>query len=399
MRPPSNPCNNPTGFSGIPQPTSHPPLVIHNSDAFCIISYPHFPKTPRCDEEIRYGYAMAYHMTHIGPYQPTTAMGGGDLASGPPSSMRDRLSQIKWDTVRRCAEATLQTDRTLLFGMTTALKLHSIPIPENTDLDETQLHVVVASAQQRIRLVGTNILTHVWHHADTAPFTSVYPSVRAIHPFHVWAQMTTHLSFESLITLGDSIITSLAEDSNSASGSGNVDGNAPAEITRRNLASFIGEMPAFSGKRDCIAAAALTAANVDSPMETKCRLAILAHGLPPCETGYIVPGMAFRSGAPIRLDMAWPQWKIAIEYDGDHHRTDKRQWRWDQEKRERLRSRGWIVAIATAANLSDEQSQAEFAFAIARHLTSRGAEFQFRVQAMPLRKTATTLAKQLAKQQ
>ena len=64
--------------------------------------------------------------------------------------------------------------------------------------------------------------------------------------------------------------------------------------------------------------------------------------------------MTFRSGAPVTLDLAWPEFKVAIEYDGDHHRTNKTQWRRDQEKRSKLVARQWITFVATAANLADE---------------------------------------------
>ncbi|WP_147375385.1 hypothetical protein [Jiangella rhizosphaerae] len=34
-----------------------------------------------------------------------------------------------------------------------------------------------------------------------------------------------------------------------------------------------------------------------------------------------------------RPDLSYPHLKIAIEYDGDHHRTDQRQWRHDKVPR------------------------------------------------------------------
>lgn len=71
-------------------------------------------------------------------------------------------------------------------------------------------------------------------------------------------------------------------------------------------------------------------------------------------TNYTVPGATFSNGAPITLDLAWPEFRVAIEYDGDHHRTDKNQWRRDNDKRELLRHHHWIVIIATAANMADE---------------------------------------------
>jgi len=43
----------------------------------------------------------------------------------------------------------------------------------------------------------------------------------------------------------------------------------------------------------------------------------------------------------------YPVLRIAIEYDGDHHRTS-RQWRIDRTRRQLLEDAGWIVLEFTA---------------------------------------------------
>ncbi|MHA6619390.1 hypothetical protein [Pseudonocardia sp. DLS-67] len=58
----------------------------------------------------------------------------------------------------------------------------------------------------------------------------------------------------------------------------------------------------------------------ESPMETRIRMALLAGGLPP-------PGVQFEvvaAGRVRRLDLAYPEVKLAIEYDGADHRTQGR---------------------------------------------------------------------------
>ena len=39
---------------------------------------------------------------------------------------------------------------------------------------------------------------------------------------------------------------------------------------------------------------------------------------------------------------------MAVEYDGDQHRTDRRQWREDRERDAALRAEGWEVIRVTA---------------------------------------------------
>lgn len=43
------------------------------------------------------------------------------------------------------------------------------------------------------------------------------------------------------------------------------------------------------------------------------------------------------------VDLGWEDLKIALEYEGDHHRTDRRQLRRDIERYEALNAMGWIT--------------------------------------------------------
>jgi very-short-patch-repair endonuclease len=48
-----------------------------------------------------------------------------------------------------------------------------------------------------------------------------------------------------------------------------------------------------------------------------------------------------------RVDLAYPQWRIAIEYEGDHHRG-RSQLRRDVNRLNELRSASWLVLRFTA---------------------------------------------------
>lgn len=60
----------------------------------------------------------------------------------------------------------------------------------------------------------------------------------------------------------------------------------------------------------------------ESPWETRMRLWLLDAGL----TGFVLQWEVF--GGKYRLDIAWPEYKVACEYDGEHHR-DARQHAYD----------------------------------------------------------------------
>ncbi|MBW8870814.1 MAG: DUF559 domain-containing protein [Leifsonia sp.] len=53
-----------------------------------------------------------------------------------------------------------------------------------------------------------------------------------------------------------------------------------------------------------------------------------------------------------RVDLAYPEWRLALEYEGDHHRTDRGQWHKDIDRQSRLEDLGWRVIRVTAADVA-----------------------------------------------
>jgi hypothetical protein len=84
----------------------------------------------------------------------------------------------------------------------------------------------------------------------------------------------------------------------------------------------------------------------ESPQETRLRLLIVSGGLPPPETQ-----IEFRD-LRIRVDMGWREWKVAVEYDGVQHWTDRRQRAWDLERIVQLEAAGWVVVRVSADMMS-----------------------------------------------
>jgi len=74
--------------------------------------------------------------------------------------------------------------------------------------------------------------------------------------------------------------------------------------------------------------------------ETWTRLTLIDGGLPEPALDHDVFDHAGRFVA--RVDQAYPQWKITIEYEGAHHNTDE-QWESDIERYARLEAAGWLV--------------------------------------------------------
>lgn len=95
------------------------------------------------------------------------------------------------------------------------------------------------------------------------------------------------------------------------------------------------------------AALPLLEPRTDSPMETRVRLLIVRARLPYPEVNR--PVFDDYDGSWLaQPDFSYPAVKVAIEYDGDQHRTDKYQWRDDILRKEDMDDRGWRVIVLTA---------------------------------------------------
>lgn len=82
-----------------------------------------------------------------------------------------------------------------------------------------------------------------------------------------------------------------------------------------------------------------------SPKETWLRLLLIDAGLPAPTTQIPV----FDGYRPIAfLDMGWEEFKVAAEYDGDQHRSDRRQYVKDIRRHDAVHERGWIVVRVIA---------------------------------------------------
>ncbi|WP_241519565.1 hypothetical protein [Bifidobacterium callitrichidarum] len=344
--------------------------------------------------------AAAMRQTEFGPSSPGRSPLGVDSVltssneysntAAKSSSMGEELDRRRLDMLQRCTDEAKRMGRQLLFGMTTSLILQSVPLPAECDLETEALHTVSSARNRRIRARNSALRTHLWKHVATARKVKINGYVLALDLFHVWAQLSTHLSFASLVVLGDAIVAATSSQPRLARG-------RDADAVYADLVRFTQKLPLFKGRESCIKALPLIMPGSGSPKESELRLALLRHGLPCPELNYTVPNLRFASGVVMTVDMAWPDCRIAVEYDGDHHRTDKTQWRRDQEKRSRLLGRGWAVFVATAASIQDESAAAEFAFAVARALALRGCSFAFRVLPMPLERLARRMRRLAAR--
>ncbi len=108
--------------------------------------------------------------------------------------------------------------------------------------------------------------------------------------------------------------------------------------------------PGSRGIQRLRSALKLVDGGAESPQESRVRLVLVAAGLPPPETQIEFSdefGMA-----RIRVDMGWREWRVAVEYDGVQHWSDRYQRSWDIDRIAILETMGWAVVRISAEMLS-----------------------------------------------
>lgn len=125
--------------------------------------------------------------------------------------------------------------------------------------------------------------------------------------------------------------------------------DALARATKLDIAEVESLAERYKGHRNvrrARRALALVDAGAESPRETWLRLLLIDAGYPRPRTQIPVYG---GYGELIAcLDMGWEELKLAVEYEGDHHRSDRRQFNKDIRRAESLAELGWAVVRVTA---------------------------------------------------
>ncbi len=97
--------------------------------------------------------------------------------------------------------------------------------------------------------------------------------------------------------------------------------------------------PHLRGRRRVPDVLGLVDEGAQSPKETWLRLLLIEAGFPRPQTQ--IPVLAPDGYPRYYLDMGWLEFMVAIEYDGEQHRTDNNQYRGDVERSEYIDGLGW----------------------------------------------------------
>lgn len=223
------------------------------------------------------------------------------------------------------------------FGGMTAAREWGLPTPKDWKKSES-IDVIVPPSGAVPRTAGVQGRRLREGRAETRTLRGL----PVIDPVATLFTCAKDLTLGQAVAMIDALVTTASD----------YPGLMPAQpmSTREEIARRLEEWGRFPGSGIIRAALPMARERVESPKETETRLVIIDSGLPEPVVQFEVFAGRTRLG---RIDLAYPQWKIAIEYEGDHHRTSKDQWRTDIQRQRHLEGEGWAVIRLTQADLDD----------------------------------------------
>ena len=221
------------------------------------------------------------------------------------------------------------------FGGRTAMRLWGLPFPVAWTVEEP-LEVIVppaAAPPQTARVKGSRLADHRAH-------GMVLTGVPVVDPVAALFSCAPELTVQQAVIVIDAVVTTASNYPEL--------GPMRPMTTLGSIEARLAQWGRFPGCGTIRAALPLARELVESPKESETRLIVVGAGLPEPIVQFEV-----REGARLvaRVDLAYPEWKIAIEYEGDGHRADREQWRRDIQRQRELEARGWIVIRLTQEDL------------------------------------------------
>ena len=235
------------------------------------------------------------------------------------------------------------------FSHRTAAALWELPLPRSLELRESAsepLDVTLPNGRRLIRARG--IVGHESYFG--AIDVTDMGGLAVMTPERTFCDLAAVLTLEQLIAVGDRLLW-----------------RRHPLTTSALLASAAVRHRARRGRPTLLSALGLLSDRADSAPESILRVRLIGAGLPTPHPNFTVLGA--RSDFVARVDLAFPEHRMAVEYEGDHHRTDIDQWRRDLRRVPALEDIGWHMTRASAPDLSDSRA---LIATLTRRLRERG---------------------------
>lgn len=212
------------------------------------------------------------------------------------------------------------------FCGSTAAALYGVPLPLWTARGALHVGAIPPDREPRTAGVIGHRLRVSWGDLSLRGSFPV-PAVA-----ETWAQLGSELRLDDLIVAADHILHHRLAELDELK-------DAVDRLRRRGAVDL----------RDALVEAR---AGSESPKETRTRLVLVRGQLPEPELNWVLRDGSGRFLA--RLDMAFPQYRVAVEYDGRHH-ADHAQFAKDADRWAAIEARGWILIRVLAHHLANPE--------------------------------------------
>ena len=242
----------------------------------------------------------------------------------PHPSLRATAQARDQELFDRCTALAVALPEGAFFSHLTAARLWPVPLP--TARDEP-VHVSVRRPRRPPRRAG------VAGHVIVDPRAAVVyrRGLTVVDPVTLFCQLASHLTLSDLVAVGDALV---------------LEPVIPDEWEDRpwvTICQLVERVEIFRGrgKRNAGRAVLLIRPGAESRPETLVRLAIGNAGLPEPEVNVTIRDAGGRFIG--RGDLVYRQWRVIVEYDGEQHRTDTRQFDRDVARLDDFAAHGWRV--------------------------------------------------------
>ncbi|TQO22066.1 hypothetical protein [Paramicrobacterium agarici] len=247
---------------------------------------------------------------------------------GDSATVREKVSDKRRRVEAFARSAMLRMPVGSAASLASAAYLHSIPLPLRFLGDEV-VHISVPRGTRAP--VGKGI---AGHQVTTRPgeITSI-DGIPVTTVERTWCDLAALLDVPDLVAAGDGLIHRRAR-----------------RTTKRALAAVARSYPTSRGRARRTASLALLNERAESPRESRLRVHLVQAGLP---EPAVNPSIYYRGAFVGRVDMLYLTWGLIIEYEGEQHLTDVRQWQTDIARVNDFADIGLRTIRATAADDRD----------------------------------------------
>lgn len=254
---------------------------------------------------------------------------------------RDERSRAT--TARRVrAYARVMPDRAFVTGMT-AMAMFGAPLDDDFD-PEGDLQVGIRAPHRAPRgrgIRGTKVSPNLVRTVEVG-------GIRSSSPAATWALLANELTVRRLVILGDFLVRVPRGE-----GGTPMPARQLATVDQLRAAALA---PGRRGRSILLLALSQVRVGSMSPLETDCRRDVLSRIPLDAEIDVEIRDSGGRLLGIV--DQAYLLYRVAIEVEGDHHRTSRAQWDRDIRKHADLTAHGWEVVRLTARHIRGDPAQA-----------------------------------------